>query len=170
MPPPVPLSSGLQPKISKDKPHEGKEASIRNQFQALHTEEGEIRSLETILANIEEEEIHASISIPPPYPRNERIEQALEGSTTPGVSWAEMVKHNKLTQQGFSPEQLPSQSSQELHDVALQPNTRGRKLQRYHREREAEREIEFGRQRSLEETKLLQSPKNLGGTKMDGRS
>ena len=53
----------------------------------------------------------------------------------------------------------------------MQPcNPRGRKLQIYHREQEAEREIELGRQQNIEETKLLQHPRNPGGTKMDGIS
>ena len=81
-----------------------------------------------------------------------------------------MVKHDKVTQQGFSPDQSPPQSSKEPHDIVLQPNTRGRKSQRYHREQEAERDIELGRQRSLEETKLLQHPRNPGGIKVDDRS
>ena len=78
-----------------------------------------------------------------------------------------MVKHNKVAHQGSSPDHSPPQ---ELHEVTMQPNTRGRKLQRYHREQEAERELELGRQWSLEETKLVQYPGNLGGTKMDNIS
>ena len=83
MPPPVPLSSGSEPTTSKENPQEGKEASTNNQFQALHMEEGEIPPLETISAETEEEEIHASTSIPPLSPRNERNKKAFEGSTTP---------------------------------------------------------------------------------------
>ena len=67
-----PLSSELHPKISKEKPKEGKEVSSSNQFQALHMEEGEIPSSETILAETEEAEIHASTSIPSLSPRNKR--------------------------------------------------------------------------------------------------
>ena len=81
-----------------------------------------------------------------------------------------MVKHSKVTLQGFSPKQSPSQGSQELHGVALQPNTIGRKPQIYHIEQEPERKLELGRLRSLEEMKLLQYPKNLGGEKTNGRS
>ena len=60
-------------------------------------EEGEIPPLETISIEIEEEEIHSSTSIPPLSPINERNKKALEGSTTPGGSWVEMVKHIKVT-------------------------------------------------------------------------
>ena len=47
-------------------------------------EEGEIPPLEIITVGIEEEEFHATTSIPPMSPRNERNEKSLEWSTTPG--------------------------------------------------------------------------------------
>ena len=81
-----------------------------------------------------------------------------------------MVKNTRATPQVYSLERSPSQGSQETHEVALRPITKGRKSQRYLREKEAEREMELGRQRSLEEMKLLQHPKNLGGARTDGRS
>ena len=109
-------------------------------------EEGEIPSSETISAETKEEEIHAFMIIPPMSPINERNKKSLKGSTPPGGTWEEMVKHRKVTPQDFSPKKSSSQGSQELHDIALQPNTRGRKSQRYHREQEAEREMELGRQ------------------------
>ena len=46
-------------------------------------EEGEIPPLEIILAETEEEEIHASTSVPPLSPINERNKKALTGYTTP---------------------------------------------------------------------------------------
>ena len=131
-------------------------------------EEGEIPSSKIKSVEEEEKEESPAPIIPlPPSPRNERNEKCFEGSTTPEGSWAEMIKHRKATQQGFSPKQSPPQ---ELHDVAMQLNTRGRKSQRYHIEHEVEREIELGRQRSLEETKLLQYLRNPGGKKMEDKS
>ena len=95
-------------------------------------EEGKIPSLETISTEAEEEEVPIATDIPPSSPRNDRNEKSLEGSATPGGSCEEMVKHSRV-----SPvEQSPPQSSQEMHDAVLQPNTRGRKSQRYHREQE----------------------------------
>ena len=123
-------------------------------------EEGETPPLEMITVEVEEEEAHATTSIPPMSPRNERSEKAPEGSTTLGGTWADMVKNNIVTPQGYSPERSPSQVSQETQEVDLQPTTRGRKSQRYLREQEAEREMELGRQTSLEEMKLLQKSKN----------
>ena len=108
-------------------------------------EEGEIPPLEIITVEVEEEESHATTSIPPMYPRNERNEKYPEGSTTPGGSWEEVVKHSRVTPQGYSLDRSPSQGSQETHEVDLQPITRGRKSQRYLREKEAERDMELGR-------------------------
>ena len=78
-----------------------------------------------------------------------------------------MVKNSRVMRQGYSQDWSPSQGSHEMHKVASQPTTRGRKSQRYLREQEAEREMELGRQRILEETKLLQKTKNLGGARID---
>ena len=133
-------------------------------------EEGEVPPLEITTVEIEEEEAHATTSVPPLSPRNGRNEKAPEGSITPGGTWAEMVKHRRVMPQGYSPERSPSQGSQESHEVALQPNRRGRKSQRCLREQEADRELELARQRSLEETKLLQYLKNPRGVRTDGRS
>ena len=70
--------------------------STKNQFKALLMEEGENPPLEIITVEIEEE-AHATTSIPPMSPRNERSEKAPKGSTTPGETWAEMVKHSRVT-------------------------------------------------------------------------
>ena len=126
--------------------------------------------MEIITVETEEEETHAATSVPLLSPINERNEKALEGSTTLGGTWAEMVKHSRVTPQGYSPKRSPSQGSQESHEVALQAITRGRKSQRYLRDKEAEINMELGRQRSPKEMKLLQNTKNQGGARVDGRT
>ena len=74
-------------------------------------EEGESPHLETISAKTEEQEIHASTSIPPLSPKNERNRKVLEGSTTLGGTWEKMVKHSKVTPHVFSPQKSSSQGS-----------------------------------------------------------
>ena len=59
-------------------------------------EKGKIPPSEIILVEIEEEEIHAAMSVPPLSPRNERRKKSPEGSTTLGGNWKEMVKHRKV--------------------------------------------------------------------------
>ena len=81
-----------------------------------------------------------------------------------------MVRNNRVMPQGYSPERSPSYGTQETQEVASQPTARERKSQRQLRGQEAERDMELGRQRSLEETKLLQNSKNKGGVRIDGRS
>ena len=86
MPLPDPSSTKPQPTTSKEMHQEGKETSTNNQFQVLHMEEGEIPSSKIRFAKVEEEENSGVASSIPSSPRIERIEKALEGSTTPGGS------------------------------------------------------------------------------------
>ena len=98
-------------RIARKIPKKQKKVSTNNQFEALLMEEGEIPPLEIITYKIEEEEAHATTSIPPMSPKNERSEKAPEGSTTPGGTWAKIVKNNRVTSQGYSLERSPSQGS-----------------------------------------------------------
>ena len=103
-------------------------------------EEGEILSTTIISTEAEEEEVSIATNVPPSSPTSGMKGKASEGPKTPGGFWAEMVKQSKITQKYYSPKQTPSQNSQEMQDAAQQPNTRGRKSQRYNREREAKRD------------------------------
>ena len=152
-----------QQKSSKENPIETKKISVNNQYEALVMEEGEIPPLEMVNTEVEEEEVQEIMSMPPLSPRNERSEKAMEGSTTPRGTWADMVKNNRITLQGFSPERSPSQGSQETQEVASQPTTRGRKSQVQLREQEVEREMELGRQRSLRKRSFSRTPKIMEG-------
>ena len=104
-------------------------------------------------------------NIPSFSPREERLDTTIEDSPTTGGYWDKRVKQSRVSSFSLSPDSSSNGSQEILKPV---PNTRGRNSQRYHREQEAEREQELGRQRSIEETKLLQNHQNTGKT--NGRS
>ena len=80
-------------------------------------EVGEILSVDIRPTKADEEEVLTTINIPPPSLISGMKENTSEGSTTSGGSWVGMVKHNKVEQQYYSLEQMPSQSSQEMQDA-----------------------------------------------------
>ena len=92
-------------------------------------------------------------NIPTSSHEEERLDAEMGGSPMLGGSWAERVKQSKVSSFAQSPD-TSSNGSQEIPETT--PNTRERKSQRYHREQEVERELELGRQWSIEETNLLQ--------------
>ena len=132
----------------------------------MSVEEGEIILNEETLKEVisEPHGILAGNNIPTSPRGKVRLYAETEGSPMLGGSWDERVKQSRVSAFARSPESS-SNGSQEIPKTS--PNTRGRKSQRYHREQEAEREINLGRQRSIKETKLLQNHKSLG--KVDGR-
>ena len=85
-----------------------------------------------------------------------------ERSPSPGGTWVEMVKQSKINLKMASLGQSSSQETQEATGLGPSQATRGRKSQRQHREQEAERELELGRQLGIEETRLLHNAKTSG--------
>ena len=73
-----------------------------------------------------------------------------------------MVKQSRIDPKLASLGQSSSQETQETTGLGPSQATRGRKSQKQQREQEAEREIELGRQLSIEDTGLLQNVKSFG--------
>ena len=92
----------------------------------------------------------------------ENTGKTFERSPSLGGTWAEMVKQTRINPKLASPGQTSSQETHETSGVGPSQATRGRKSQKQQREKEAEKEIELGRQLSIEDTGLLQSIKSSG--------
>ena len=110
----------------------------------MSVEEGEIISNEETLEEgiAEPHGILADKRIMITTHREERLDVEMEGFASLGGSWDERVKQSRASSFARSPD-TSSNGSQEILETA--PNTGGRKSQRYHREQEAEREMELGR-------------------------
>ena len=73
-----------------------------------------------------------------------------------------MVKQSRINPKLASSGQSSSQETQETTGLGPSQATRGQRSQKQQREQEAEREIELGRQLSIEDIGLLQNVKASG--------